>query len=76
MPKFFSSSSSSTWDNPFGTAVFTYDADGNVETKTVGSTVLTYTYNPDGSIDEITDGTHTKSFSYTVGGDIDTITYS
>jgi uncharacterized protein RhaS with RHS repeats len=68
--------STPSWDSPFGTASFTYDVDGNVETKTVGLTVLTFTYDVDGNVDTITDGSNTKTFAYDVGGNVETITYS
>ena len=47
------STGGSTWDKPFGDAEFTYDVDGNVETKTVGLTVLTFTYDVDGNVETI-----------------------
>lgn len=65
-----------TWDSPIGDATFTYDVDGNVETKTVGSTTLTFSYDVDGNVDTITDGTNTKTFSYDVDGNLETITYT
>jgi len=67
---------STPWDNPFGDAVFTYDVSGNVETKTVGSTILTFTYDVDGNVETISDGTNIKTFSYDVSGNVDTIIYS
>lgn len=66
----------STWDKPFGDAEFTYDVDGNVETKTVGLTVLTFTYDVDGNVETISDGTNTKTFSYNANGDVEAIIYS
>ena len=65
-----------TWDKPFGDAEFTYDVDGNVETKTVGLTVLTFTYDVDGNVETISDGTNTKTFSYNANGDVEAIIYS
>lgn len=67
---------SGSWDKPFGTAVFTYDVDGNVSTKTVGSTVLTFDYDVNGNVSTVTDGTHTKTFSYDGDGNVDNIVYS
>lgn len=64
------------WDDPIGDAVYTYDVDGNIQTKTVGSTVLTYYYNIDGDIDYITDGTHIKTFNYDINGDVYSIVYT
>lgn len=69
-------SGGSNWDKPFGDAVFTYDVDGNVETKTVGTTVLTFTYDIDGNVNTISDGTNTKTFSYDVGGNVTAIVYT
>lgn len=69
-------SGSSQWDKPFGDASFTYDVDGNIETKVVGSTTLTFTYDVDGNVDTISDGTNTKTFGYNIDGDVDSIIYS
>lgn len=69
-------SATGRWDKPFGDAVFTYDVDGNVETKTVGSVVLTFTYDVDGNVDTITDGTNVKTFTYDVNGNVEEIIYS
>jgi len=67
---------SGTWDDPFGDAEFAYDVDGNVETKTVGATVLTFTYDVDGNVDTISDGTNVKTFTYNLGGDLTDIVYT
>lgn len=67
---------SGNWDKPIGDATFTYDVDGNVETKTVGSTVLTFTYDVDGNVETISDGTNVKTFTYDVDGNLETIIYS
>jgi hypothetical protein len=64
------------WDKPFGSATFTYDVDGNIDTKTVGVTTLTYSYDVDGNVDSITDGLNIKSFVYNVDGDVEAINYS
>jgi len=64
------------WDKPFGSATFTYDVDGNIDTKTVGVTTLTYSYDVDGNVDSITDGSNIKSFVYNVDGDVEAINYS
>ena len=69
-------SGSSQWDKPSGDASFTFDVDGNIETKTVGSTTLTFTYDINGNVDTISDGTNTKTFSYNLDGDVETIIYS
>jgi hypothetical protein len=69
------SSASGAWDKPFGDATFTYDVDGNIDTKTVGAVVLTFTYDIDGNIDTISDGSNVKTFTYDVDGNVDTITY-
>lgn len=65
-----------TWDNPVGDAVYAYDVDGNIETKTVGATVLSYFYTIDGDIDYITDGTNIKTFNYDIDGNVDNIVYT
>lgn len=65
-----------SWDKPYGSATFTYDIDGNIETKLVGDTELTYAYDVDGNVESITNGTYTKSFVYNVDGDVEAINYS
>lgn len=67
---------STPWDKPYGDATFTYDVNGDLETKTVGSTVLTYSYDVNGNLETVTDSTNTKTFTYDVNGDLDTIVYS
>jgi len=64
------------WDKPFGDAVFTYDVDGNIETKTVGSIVLTFGYDVSGNVSTITDGTNVKTFTYDVNGNVEEIIYT
>ena len=64
------------WDKPYGSATFTYDVDGNIDTKPVGVTTLTYSYDVDGNVDSITDGSNIKSFVYNVDGDVEAINYS
>jgi hypothetical protein len=73
---FTTSSGGNDWDRPFGDTVFTYDVSGNVETKTVGSVVLTFTYDMDGNVDTISDGINVKTFAYDVSGNVEFITYS
>ena len=65
-----------SWDKPYGSATFTYDIDGNIETKLVGDTELTYAYDVDGNVESITNGIYTKSFVYNVDGDVEAINYS
>lgn len=67
---------SSHWDKPYGDATFTYDVDGNIDTKTVGAVVLTFTYDVDGNVDTISDGSNVKTFGYDVDGNVETIVYS
>lgn len=64
------------WDKPSGDATFTYDVNGNVDTKTVGATVLTFTYDVNGNVDTVTDGSNTKTFTYDIDGNVDTIIYT
>lgn len=64
------------WDNPEGDATFTYDVDGNVDTKTVGATVLTFAYDINGNVDTITDGVNVKTFSYDIDGNLESIIYT
>lgn len=61
------------WGPTSSGAVFTYNPDGSVNTKTMGALVLTYSYNPDGSVDTISDGVHTKTFAYDGSGNLLTI---
>ena len=65
-----------SWDKPYGSATFTYNVDGNIETKLVGDTELTYAYDVDGNVESITNGTYRKSFVYNVDGDVEAINYS
>lgn len=65
-----------SWDKPYGSATFTYDIDGNIETKLIGDTELTYAYDVDGNVESITNGIYTKSFVYNVDGDVEAINYS
>lgn len=67
---------SGSWDSPIGDATFTYDVNGNVDTKTVGSTVLTFSYDVDGNVDTITDGVNIKTFSYDISGNLENIIYT
>lgn len=69
-------SQTAEWDHPYGDALYTYNVDGSVNTKIVGTTVLTFSYNLDGSVNTVTDGTNTKTFSYTIDGDVEGITYT
>lgn len=64
------------WDKLFGDATFTYNLDGSIATKTVGTNTLEYSYNPDGSVDEITDSINVKTFSYNPDGSVNQIIYS
>lgn len=74
--EFLADSGGGSWDKPYGSATFTYDIDGNIETKLVGDTELTYAYDVDGNVESITNGTYTKSFVYNVDGDVEAINYS
>jgi hypothetical protein len=75
-PSWESPSGSSTWDKPYGDASFTYDVNGDLDTKVVGAITLTYSYDVDGNLSTISDGSNVKTFTYDVNGDLDTIIYS
>lgn len=64
------------WEKPGGGATFTYDANGNIITKTMGAVVLTFTYTASGNINTISDGTNVKTFTYNAGGDLTGVSYT
>lgn len=57
---------------------FTYDVNGNVDTKSFPaiSVTLTFSYDVNGNVDNITDGTYTKTFTYDVNGNVTDIVYT
>lgn len=54
-------------------ATYTYNADGTVDTETIGGVVTTYAYNADGTIDTITRGAVTRTISYNADGTVDEV---
>lgn len=57
---------------------FTYDVNGNIDTKSFPSisVTLTYSYDVNGNLETITDGTYTKTFQYDVNGNLTDILYT
>lgn len=58
--------------------VFTYDVNGNIDTKSFPSisVTVTYGYDVNGNIDTISDGTFVKTFVYDVNGNVTNINYA
>lgn len=57
---------------------FTYDVNGNIDTKSFPtiSVTLTFGYDINGNLETITDGTFTKTFVYDVDGNVTNINYT
>ena len=51
-------------------ASYTYDADGNRATRTVGSTVTTYTWDASGRLLQVKTGTDSVTYAYNALGDL------
>lgn len=57
---------------------FTYDVNGNIDTKVFPSisVTLTYSYDVNGNLETVTDGTYTKTFQYDINGNLTDILYT